>query len=83
MEYQQLMATIRIPFEGTEYTLSNIGPLAQSADRSIRRAVAIAIDNSMGAHQEATRQHLPSTRPDSPRDGSKWAETITRASAMT
>ena len=52
MEYQQLMAQIRIPFEGKEYTLSNIGPIAQSSDRTIRRNVAFAIDKSMQGHQQ-------------------------------
>ena len=36
-EYQQLMSQIRIPFEGKEYTLSNIGP-HRTVSRSKRPA---------------------------------------------
>jgi len=41
-EYNKLLASARIPFQGEEYTLSGLGKFAQDKDRSVREAAQVA-----------------------------------------
>jgi len=41
-EYNKLLASAKIPFQGEEYTLSGLGKFAQDKDRSVREAAQVA-----------------------------------------
>ena len=51
-EYNKLIASAKIPFQGEEYTLSGLGKFAQDKDRSVREA-ALTARYSFFTEQEA------------------------------
>jgi len=51
-EYDQLIASAKIPFEGEEWTLSQLGPFQQSTDRDVRKRAAEASSGFMAEHEE-------------------------------
>ncbi|AJY75490.1 M3 family oligoendopeptidase [Paenibacillus beijingensis] len=51
-EYNQLIASAKIPFQGEERTLSQLGPFEQSTDRETRRQAAEARYGFMAANEE-------------------------------
>lgn len=56
-EYSKLIASAKIPFEGEERTLAQLGPFQQSTDRDMRRRAAEASSGFM-AENEATLDRI-------------------------
>ncbi|WNQ11410.1 M3 family oligoendopeptidase [Paenibacillus aurantius] len=50
-EYTRLIASARIPFDGEEYTLSQLAPYAQSTDRDVRRRANEARFGFLAEHE--------------------------------
>ena len=50
--YTELLAAIRVPFRGQEYTLSNLGGFYGDPDRQTRLEVQQARFAAIGAHGE-------------------------------
>lgn len=51
-EYQKLMGTAQIDFDGKKLNLSQMTPYAQSPDRNIRRDASMAVSNWFSERQE-------------------------------
>ncbi len=51
-EYQKLMASAKIPFEGEERTLSQMTPFVQDKDRTMRKNASLAVTGFMHEHEE-------------------------------
>lgn len=52
-EYQQLVASAQIEFNGETYTLAQLGPFAESDDRDVRKAAMNARFDFFKAHEAA------------------------------
>ena len=52
-QYEKLYAGARIPFDGKEYTVAQLGPFKQSTDRDIRKRAFIAEGAFFDANAEA------------------------------
>lgn len=50
--YQKLYASARIPFEGKEYTVAQMGPFTMSTDRARRKAAFTAVGSFFDSKQE-------------------------------
>lgn len=55
-QYSALLAGLKIPFQGKEYTLSTLSPFYESADRSVRLAAKQAQAQALEALQEELDQ---------------------------
>lgn len=51
-EYEKVLASAEIEFEGKTYNLSQMGKFAKSKDREVRKAAAIASDTWFGEHEK-------------------------------
>ena len=51
-EYQQLVASAQIDFNGETYTLAQLGPFAESSDRDVRKAAQEARFGFYSAHED-------------------------------
>jgi M3 family oligoendopeptidase len=51
-EYTKLAASAKIPFEGEERTLAQMGPFAQSTDRDMRKKAVTATSGFFAEHEE-------------------------------
>jgi M3 family oligoendopeptidase len=56
-EYDKLLASAKIEFQGGVYNLSQMSPFAQSKDRDVRKAAAAAVSGFFASH-EATLDRI-------------------------
>jgi M3 family oligoendopeptidase len=56
-EYDKLLASAKIEFQGGVYNLSQMSPFAQSKDRAVRKAAAAAVSGFFASH-EATLDRI-------------------------